>query len=65
MRVICCCVVCLCSCLAPHAFPVLMHSLSCAVQAERVVRLGDGKIAGIVMEKANGQNVDKTLKDPK
>jgi hypothetical protein len=35
------------------------------LQAHRVVRLHDGRIAGIVMEKANGHNVDKTLKDPK
>lgn len=34
-------------------------------QAHRVMRLADGRIAGIVMEKANGRNVDKTLKDPK
>lgn len=35
------------------------------LQAHRVMRLHDGRIAGIVMEKANGRNVDKTLKDPK
>jgi hypothetical protein len=29
-----------------------------------VMRLHDGRIAGIVMEKANGRNVDKTLMDP-
>ena len=28
------------------------------------MRLHDGRIAGIVMEKANGCNVDKTLMDP-
>lgn len=30
-----------------------------------MVRLGDGRICGIVMEKANGKNVNKTLRDPR
>jgi hypothetical protein len=32
------------------------------VQAHRVLKLGNSNIAGIVMEKANGTNVVKTLK---
>jgi hypothetical protein len=31
-------------------------------QAHRVLKLGNNNIAGIVMEKANGANVVKTLK---
>lgn len=34
------------------------------LQAYRVLKLPNQTIVGIVMEKANGQNVSKTLNDP-
>jgi hypothetical protein len=48
-----------CACVSPACCELSI------VQAHRVVRLDDGRISGIVMEKANGQNVNKTLRDPR